>query len=329
MRCRKFSLLARISASLSIARIAGTLISQVGSPLHAFLAEFTRNPCRLPAEPLRESEEHADHPRLGRRARRTPAAICRERHVPSGHVGATEPRRLPHREAPRALPGILGRRLRSHATDHSSQPATARAAPRTAVLPERDPARARRESVLGGSLSAVPASRRPSEASRERPQLRAATSAPRRRGRHLLPLRAADPVLVPARRPRRVAQLHAPQRLARTDARHHAPRDRLALRRARATADDLLRERSGALQVAGSVSRHLGARFPASPRRADHARRSRLTARLREPAAEADSLHADDRREHHATPAAAPGCTSARRCSPRKRACGGTTKPAA
>jgi hypothetical protein len=33
--------------------------------------------------------------------------------------------------------------------------------------------RARRESVPGGSLSAVPASRRPSEASRERPQLRA------------------------------------------------------------------------------------------------------------------------------------------------------------
>jgi hypothetical protein len=35
------------------------------------------------------------------------------------------------------------------------------------------PPRARRKSVLGGSLSAVPASRRPSEVSRERPQLRA------------------------------------------------------------------------------------------------------------------------------------------------------------
>jgi hypothetical protein len=35
------------------------------------------------------------------------------------------------------------------------------------------PPRTRRESVHGGSLSAVPASRRPSEASRERPQLRA------------------------------------------------------------------------------------------------------------------------------------------------------------
>jgi len=36
-----------------------------------------------------------------------------------------------------------------------------------------DPVRARRESVLGGSLSAVPASRRPAEVSRERPQPRA------------------------------------------------------------------------------------------------------------------------------------------------------------
>ena len=94
--------------------------------------------------------------------------------------------------------------------------------------------------------------------------------------RHLFPLRAADPVLVPARRSRRVAQLHAQERLARTDARHHAPRNRIAVRRARATAHHLRRERSGAHQVAGDLPRHLGTRFSASPRCANHARRSRL-----------------------------------------------------
>ena len=45
MRCRKFSLRARIAPSLSIARIAGTLVSQVVDRLHGFTAEFTRNPC--------------------------------------------------------------------------------------------------------------------------------------------------------------------------------------------------------------------------------------------------------------------------------------------
>ena len=38
------------------------------------------------------------------------------------------------------------------------------------------------------------------------------------------------------------AQLHAQERLAGTDARHHAPRNRIAVRRARATAHDLRRE---------------------------------------------------------------------------------------
>ena len=74
-------------------------------------------------------------------------------------------------------------------------------------------------------------------------------------GGHFLSIRAADSMLVPARRSEARGHVHAPQRLAGIDLGHDASRCRLAVRRARATADDLLHLRSGAHQLAGNLFR--------------------------------------------------------------------------
>src|SRR5450631_4059950 len=109
---------------------------------------------------------------------------------------------------------------------------------------------------------------------------------------HLVSLRAAHPVLVPARGPGRCRDLHAPERLARTQPRHDAPRHRAAVRRAGTAPHHLLHVGSDSHPCAGNLSGHDRARVPAPARRSRDARTAWQPALLCEPVAATDAVDA-------------------------------------
>ena len=220
---RKFSLYARMSSSLSMA--AGRWHTGLPGMLHHtdFWSKFIRNPCS-PTPKQKALISRREHRSSAVRTRTrmpgcsdtapqdTPARAC----WPSWSPTVSRPAELePH------FPGFPP-------TSPSRKPDAGAARGHAAHSDTGDPRASRQSRASGGRCGRVddcePNGRRHGG------------------GGDLLPLRAAHPVLVPARRSRRAHELHAQERLARAHARHDAAGDRIAVRRPGTAPDDLLRQ---------------------------------------------------------------------------------------
>ena len=173
MRCRKFSLLARISASLSIARIAGTLFSQVGSLLHGFLRRIYQKSVQSAGRSSERIEDHADHARLGRRD----STERLQRYAASGMSRAGMLAQLnlagyPTELLQQRFPEMSGRRLRHRQADQPTPSQTGQGTDRPATNRRPDP-RCRTRLAKARGRPQV-ASSRPRHADRP-PHLRFAT----------------------------------------------------------------------------------------------------------------------------------------------------------